>query len=114
MPNTMTTLCMEALRCDATKTGNFDRNPLILSNISQRLAKHSNPAKSLILSALTILNQQVAGSIPAGGSIYVPWNQSIMGTRPFGCAVELPRVGTQAGTQIGTQRFGFGGANRAN
>ena len=35
-------------------------------------------------------------------------------TRPFGCAVELPRVGTQTGTQIGTQRFGFGGANRAN
>jgi hypothetical protein len=49
--------------------------------------------------APTIRNQQVAGSIPAGGSIYVPCNQSIMGTRPFGCAVELPRVGTQAGTQ---------------
>jgi hypothetical protein len=68
MPNTMTTLCMEALRGDATKTGDFNRNPLILSNISQRLAKHRNTAKSLILRALTIRNQQVAGSIPAGGS----------------------------------------------
>ena len=63
---------------------------------------------------LRIRNQQVAGSIPAGGSIYMPCNQSIMGTRSFGCAVELPRVGTQTGTQIGTQRFGFGVANRAN
>ena len=68
MPNTMTTLCMEALRPDATKTVDLGRNTLILSNISQRITKHSNPAKSLIIRALTIRNQQVAGSIPAGGS----------------------------------------------
>jgi hypothetical protein len=35
----------------------FSRNQLILSNISQGLAKHHNPAKLLILRALTIRNQ---------------------------------------------------------
>ena len=59
MPNTMTTLCMEALRPDAPKTVDLGRNPLILSNISQRLTKHRNPAKSLILRALTIRNPQL-------------------------------------------------------
>ena len=54
MPNTMTTLRMEALRGDTTKAGDFSRNPLIPSNISQLVAKHRNPANLLILRALTI------------------------------------------------------------
>jgi hypothetical protein len=68
MPNTMTTLRMEASLPAATRRGNLCGNPLIPNNISQRFAKHRNPAKLLILRALTIRNQEVAGSIPAGGS----------------------------------------------
>jgi hypothetical protein len=43
-------------------------NPLTDSDLSQEVAKHDNPAKLLILRASLLRNQQVAGSIPAGGS----------------------------------------------
>ena len=46
-----------------------------------------------------IRNQQVAGSIPAGGSIYLVLNQSITDNLQIGTAEEVPGVGTQAGTQ---------------
>jgi hypothetical protein len=44
-----------------------------------------------------IRNQQVAGSTPAGGSIYLVLNQSITDIHRIDCAVEMPGVGTQAG-----------------
>ena len=48
---------------------------------------------------IVLRNQQVAGSIPAGGSIYLVRNQSITDNLQIDSAVELPGVGTQAGTQ---------------
>ena len=67
-PNTMTTLCLDAMRAVATKKSDWPHNLLIPCLISQGVAKHRNVSKLLILSVLTIRNQQVAGSIPAGGS----------------------------------------------
>ena len=51
-------------------TGCYDflPNPLRDSDLSRNVTKHRNPAKLLILRASLLRNQQVAGSIPAGGS----------------------------------------------
>jgi hypothetical protein len=49
----------------------------------------------LILRGFTIRNQQVAGSIPAGGSIYLVLNQSITDQLQVQGAGELPGAGTQ-------------------
>jgi len=64
----MPTPCIEAIRPIATRTLQKTRNRLIQNNLSQSVTTPIPAAKSLILHGFTIRNQQVAGSIPAGGS----------------------------------------------
>jgi hypothetical protein len=64
----MPTSCIEAIRPIATRTLQKTRNRLIQNNLSQSLTTPIPTATSLIVRGFTIRNQQVAGSIPAGGS----------------------------------------------
>jgi hypothetical protein len=59
MPNTMPTLCIEALRAVATAPNEHSRKRLILKDLSQSIATVHAAAKSLILLGLTSRNQQV-------------------------------------------------------
>ena len=77
MPDFVPTPCMEALLKIASSPRSawsaLRGSPLSTRNLEQHQAKHSPAsvpiAKLLIPGELTIRNQQVAGSIPAGGSI---------------------------------------------
>ena len=68
MPNTMPTPCMAALRSVATSSNRtaIKRSKAIV--LSPQVEIYRNRAKPLMFLRLTIRNQQVAGSIPAGGS----------------------------------------------
>jgi hypothetical protein len=62
--------CIETFRPVATSPKEIPCKRLIPRNVSQSLAIPMPTAKLLILLKITIRNQQVAGSIPAGGSMF--------------------------------------------
>jgi len=99
VPNTVPTPHIEALFAVARVQAPVRCKPLETSNNGEPRTTTVPTANLLILRAFTIRNQQVSGSSPEGGSIYVACNHSITGRLPIDCAAELSGVGTQAGTQ---------------
>ena len=68
VPDFVPTLCIAGLFTLTTLDGSIVPKCLKLRNDGQYCATVVPAAKSLILLGITIRNQQVAGSIPAGGS----------------------------------------------